>query len=139
KIPATLTRSDAVDKLAAALAKAQSTISFASKDATNPHFKSKYADLAAVWEAVRVPLSSNGLAVVQFPSADGLKVTLTTVLLHESGQWMSQDLTMMASANTPQAVGSTITYARRYALSSVAGVAQDDDDGNAGSGKGGKQ
>lgn len=128
-------RSESIAKLAMALAKAQAQITFAAKDATNPHFKSKYADLAAVWEACRKPLSGNGLSVVQLPSTDGLKVTLTTVLMHESGEWISQDLTMTASANTPQAIGSCITYARRYALSSVAGIAQDDDDGNAASNK----
>jgi len=110
-------------------------ITFASKDATNPHFKSKYADLASVWEACRGPLTANGLSVSQLPAVDGMRVTLTTVLMHESGQFISQDLTMTAAANTPQAVGSALTYARRYALASIVGVAQADDDGNAASGK----
>lgn len=127
--------SETIDKLASALAKAQSIITFASKESLNPHFKSKYASLAAVWEACRGPLTTNGLSVIQFPSSEGLKVTVTTCLLHESGQWLSQDLTMTAGQNTPQAIGSCITYARRYALSAVAGVAQDDDDGNSASNK----
>lgn len=129
--PRQLQRSEEIGKLAEALAKAQAGIRFAVKDATNPHFKSKYADLAAVWEACREPLSTNGLSVAQFPSAEGAKVTLTTVLMHSSGQWISQDLTMTAAQNTPQGIGSAITYARRYALSAVVGIAQDDDDGNA--------
>jgi hypothetical protein len=122
--------SESVDKLAAALSKAQAAITFAAKDTANPFFKSKYADLASVWEACRAALTANELSVTQLPSADGLKVTLTTLLLHSSGQYLSSDLTMTAAANTPQAIGSAITYARRYALSAIVGVAQDDDDGN---------
>lgn len=128
-------RSESIEKLAAALSKAQAAITFASKDATNPHFKSKYADLASVWDACRGPLTANGLAVTQLPASDGPRVTLTTVLMHESGQWISQELTMTAGANTPQGLGSCITYARRYALAAVAGIAPEDDDGNAASGK----
>lgn len=126
-----LRHSNELDKLAAALAKAQSAITFASKDSTNPHFKNRYADLAAVWEGCRAPLTANGLAVSQFPSANGRAVTVTTILLHESGQFLAMDLTMTAQQDTPQAIGSCITYARRYALSAVAGIAQDDDDGEA--------
>ena len=129
------TQSDTIDKLAAALSKAQSVITFAAKDTANPFFKSKYADLASVWEACRKALTDNGLSVIQSPSAEGPKVTVTTTLLHASGQYITSELTMTAAANTPQGVGSTITYARRYALSSMVGVAQDDDDGNAASKK----
>ena len=129
------TRSDEIDKLAAALSKAQAAITFASKDTQNPFFKSTYADLASVWEACRAPLTDNGLAVTQEPSTEGLKVILKTTLLHSSGQFLSSELTMQSAANTPQALGSTITYARRYALSAIVGVAQSDDDANAGSGK----
>ncbi len=123
--------SDELGLLAAALAKAQALIKPAIKDATNPHFKSKFADLASVWEAIRVPLATNGLAVSQLPTVDGNKVTVTTLLLHASGQWIRSDLTMVVAQNTPQGIGSCITYARRYALSAVVGVvAELDDDGN---------
>lgn len=119
--------------LAGALAKAQGEMVAAAKANVNPHFKSKYADLASVWDACRVPLSKNGLAVLQPVRADGAKVTVTTVLVHSSGEWISASLTMTAQQNTPQAVGSAITYGRRYGLSAMVGVAPDDDDGNAAS------
>lgn len=126
-------RSSSIAALAAALAKAQGEIAGAVKDKTNPHFKSAYADLASVWDACRTPLSKNGLSVLQSTSADGPKVTVTTVLMHGSGEWMEGELTMTAQQNTPQGIGSCITYARRYALSAMVGVAPDDDDGNAAS------
>lgn len=126
-----------LDKLAVALSKAQGAMETASKDSKNPHFNSKYADLANVWEACRTVLSENGLSVVQMPAAEGNKVTVTTLLLHTSGQWIRSKLTMVTEKSTPQGIGSCITYARRYALSSVVGIAPEDDDGNAASGAGG--
>lgn len=120
-----------IDKLAAALSKAQAQIRSAAKDSVNPHFKSKYADLASVWEACRDPLTSNGLSVVQLPRADGKQVTLFYMLLHSSGQYISGELVLTAVQETPQAIGSAITYARRYTLAALVGIAQDDDDGNA--------
>jgi hypothetical protein len=122
-----MTRSESIKELAAALAAAQAQIEGASKDKINPAFKSRYADLASVWEACRIPLSKNGLAVVQLPSADGQKVVVTTLLAHRSGEWISDELTITATGSTPQAIGSAITYARRYALSAMVGVAPDDD------------
>ncbi len=133
--PATTNRSAEIGKLAAALAKAQSQMSHAEKGNVNPHFKSRYADLASVWEACRSALTSNELAILQPVSTDGQRVTVTTMLAHSSGEWVSEALTMTALQNTPQAVGSTITYGRRYGLSSMVGVAPDDDDGNAASGR----
>jgi hypothetical protein len=124
-------KSPKIDQLAVALAKAQAAIEPAIKDSKNPHFGSKYADLAAVWSVVREPLAANGLAVVQMPSAEGQKVTLTTLLIHTSGQYLLSELTMTAVKNDPQAIGSCITYARRYALAAVLGVSQEDDDGAA--------
>jgi hypothetical protein len=133
----TSTRSAAIGALAAALAKAQGEMEAAAKANVNPHFKSKYADLASVWDACRGPLSKHGLAVLQPVSADGPKVTITTVLAHSSGEWIEEALTMTAQQNTPQAVGSAITYGRRYGLSAMVGIAPDDDDGNAASGNNG--
>src|SRR5688572_30216456 len=106
-------RSDSIAAIAAAMAKAQGEIAGASKDKTNPHFKSAYADLASVWDACRGPLSKNGLAVLQPASADGPRVTVTTLLTHSSGEWIEGDLSMTAAQNTPQGIGSCITYARR--------------------------
>jgi hypothetical protein len=115
------------------MAKAQAEIEGASKDKTNPHFKSSYADLASVWEACRGALTKHGLSVLQPVAADGPSVTVTTLLTHNSGEWIASDLTMTAQQNTPQGIGSCITYARRYALASMVGVAPEDDDGNAAS------
>ena len=114
-------------ELAAALAKAQGQMSGASKDSSNPFFKSKYADLHSVWEACRKPLSENGLAVVQLPNRD----VLTTVLMHESGEYISSEIPILAKDNSPQALGSAISYARRYALAAIVGVYQVDDDAEA--------
>lgn len=128
------TRSASIGALAAALAKAQGEMEGAAKGNTNPHFKSKYADLASVWDACRGPLSKHGLSVLQPVSADGAKVTVTTILAHSSGEWLEESLTMTAQQNTPQGVGSAITYGRRYGLASMVGIAPEDDDGNAASG-----
>jgi hypothetical protein len=99
----------------------------------NPHFKNMYADLESVWDACRMPLSKHGLAVLQPVSAAGAKVTVTTVLAHKSGQWFASDLEMTSQQNTPQGIGSTITYGRRYGLSAMVGIAPEDDDGQQGS------
>lgn len=140
-------RSEQINELAAAMAKAQGQIENASKDAANPYFRSKYADLASCWDACRKGLSDNSLAVIQLPRAEGVKVTILTMLTHGSGQWISEELTMTSKRqlkdgggweeiDSPQALGSTITYARRYSLCAMVGVAPEDDDGNAGSGRG---
>ena len=128
-------RSEQINDLAAAMAKAQAEIGNAHKDSKNPFFKSTYADLASVWDACRAPLSKHGLAVVQSLSADGPNVTCTTLLLHASGQWVESTLTLTAKDAGPQSVGSAATYCRRYSLQAVAGIAPADDDGNAASGK----
>jgi hypothetical protein len=126
-------RSASFAQFAAALAAAQGEMEGASKDSLNPHFKNKYADLAAVWDACRTPLSKHGIAVIQPPCAQGPTVTVTTLLVHRSGEFIQSDLTMTAQQNTPQGIGSCITYARRYALQSMVGIAPEDDDGNAAS------
>jgi len=131
-----MNRSEAINELATALAKAQATIQTAKKANDNPFFKSKYADLASVWSACRESLTANGLSVVQSPrmtfteSGAGV-VEVETMLLHASGQWMSDTLTVPVSKLDAQGVGSAVTYARRYGLAAFASVAADDDDGNA--------
>jgi hypothetical protein len=126
-----------IKELYAALSKAQGQMEAASKDSKNPAFNSRYADLAAVWDAVREPLSKNGLAVIQHPvDAGDKRIGLVTILTHESGQSVRFEYSMpIGDRVTAQAVGSAITYARRYSLMAVCGIAPDDDDGNAASGK----
>jgi hypothetical protein len=131
-----MNKSDDIKELALALSKTQSILKGALKDSNNPFFKSKYADLASVWEACREPLAANGLSVVQMPCNDTPdSVALETILMHTSGQWISSVFSMPVSKHDAQAVGSAITYARRYALSAVVGIAPEDDDGNLASGK----
>jgi hypothetical protein len=128
--------SEQIGELAAALAKAQGELEGAHKDSANPFFKSKYADLASVWDACRGPLSENGLAIVQLPRADGNAVTMETRLIHSSGQWIEGELTAVAKDEGPQSIGSAVTYLRRYMLQAVTGVAPEDDDGNAATSEG---
>lgn len=126
------TMSASIAALAAALAKAQGQMTFATKDATNPHFKTRYADLAAVWSAIREPLAANGLSVIQqVTQAEGM-VGVRSILAHASGEWVASDLQMPVAQKTPQGYGSALTYARRYSLAALVGIAQDDDDGEAG-------
>jgi len=125
-----LRMSPTVGKLGDALAKAQAEMEGAAKDATNPHFRSKYADLASIRDACR-PLAKFGIAFLQPTRAEGPHVTVTTLLLHSSGEWIAEDLTLTAGQNTPQAVGSAITYGRRYGLAAMVGIAPEDDDGEA--------
>ena len=124
-------KSDTITALAAALSLAQAEIEGAKKDSTNPHFRSKYADLGAVWDACRVPLTKHGLAIVQFPRSENGCVLVETILTHKSGEWMSETLALPVSKQDAQGYGSAMTYARRYSLMSVAGIAPEDDDGNA--------
>ena len=127
--------SESIAALAGALAKAQLQIEPASKNATNPHFRSHYADLASIWDACRGPLNTNGLSIVQFPcDGDVGRTGLTTMLIHSSGEWISETVTVRAMKDDPQGLGSALTYLRRYALAAVVGVtATEDDDGNAAS------
>lgn len=127
-----MNQSPEINKLAEALAAAQSSLSAAKKDAINPHYKNRYATLQAVWEAAREVLAPNGLSVAQtFAPTDGARLDLTTTLLHTSGQYITGTLSMQPQQATPQGIGSAITYARRYALAAILGiVTDDDDDGN---------
>lgn len=134
----TTTRSEAFNELAAALAKAQGKIKVAPKDnvakvdsRTGTSFSYRYSTLADVWEACRAPLSENGLAVIQTVATEGAKVTVTTLIAHSSGQWISDDLSLIAMDPSPQKIGSCITYARRYALGSMVGVVSEEDDDGA--------
>lgn len=127
----TETRSTEIGELAKALAKAQGLIEGAKKHEKNPFFKSKYADLSSVWDACRHPLSENGLAVLQTVQHINDKSCLVTTLVHESGQWMNSILPIPVVKQDVQALGSAITYCRRYALSALVGICPVDDDGEA--------
>lgn len=131
-------KSEQINELAAALSKAQGAIKGALKDTANPFFKSKYADLSSVWEACRDQLAANGLSVAQMPCETESGVMVETVLMHASGQWISNRFTMPVAKQDAQSVGSAITYSRRYALAAMVGVAPEDDDGNAATGNGDK-
>ena len=120
-----------MQKISTALVKAQKAFGPALKTSTNPHFKSKYADLAACIEAVIDALNDNGIALVQqsHDCADG--VTIETLFIHESGETLSGGkFHVPASKQDPQGYGSAMTYARRYALQAACGIAPEDDDGN---------
>jgi ERF superfamily len=124
-----------INELATALAKAQGTIGLAAKDAENPFFHSTYASLAAIRETIRVPLANNGLAYVQAASTHGARVTVQTMLLHNSGQFIKGELTLQAKDDGPQSIGSAISYGKRYLLAAMTGVVaeEEDDDGEAAS------
>jgi len=126
-----MNQSENINELAAALAKAQGQIEGAKKDSANPFFKSTYADLASVWEACRKQLSDNGLSVIQCPEEAENGIAIETMLLHSSGQWKTGRYVIPVAKNDAQAVGSAITYGRRYALAAMVGIAPEDDDGNA--------
>jgi hypothetical protein len=124
-------RSDGIQELAAALVAAHAEIKGVAKSADNPFFKSKYADLSSVVEAVKAPLLKQGIIVVQgVQDAEG-GVGIETMLLHKSGQWISSTLRLPASKQDAQGYGSAITYGRRYGLMAICGVPAEDDDGNA--------
>jgi hypothetical protein len=126
-----MNKSDSIAALAAALAKAQAEIENAAKNAANPHFRSKYADLAEVLNTVRPVFAKHGIAVIQAPSYEGGIASVETMLTHASGEWLSNTCAAPVSKQDAQGVGSAITYLRRYSLAAFAGVAQEDDDGNA--------
>ena len=127
--------SEEINEIAEALAKAQGEVENAAKDRENSHFRSRYADLAAVREAIRAPLSQNGLSYVQFLRGDQGALEIETMLMHKSGQYLADTLRIPLSKNDAQGIGSAASYGRRYSLMALVGIASsdDDDDGNAAS------
>lgn len=126
--------------ISAALVKAQRGFAPALKTSSNPHFKSKYADLAACVEAVIDSLNANGIALIQKQHPCDHGVSVETVFVHESGECLSAGvLTVPASKQDPQGYGSALTYARRYSLMAACGIAPEDDDGNAAKKKAGPE
>lgn len=133
-----MNRSEQINEIAAALAKAQAKIEGAVKGNTNPAFRSQYADLGAVWIAIREPLTSHGIAVLQQLGTSENRVACTTVLTHASGQWIEfEPFVVPTTKQDAQGFGSAATYARRYALMAAVGIAPIDDDGEAAVGRSG--
>src|SRR3990167_5060872 len=123
-------QSAVIENLGKALSLAQSQMLGAKKDAINPHFRSKYADLESVWQGCRDALTNNGLSVVQMPGFEDGMCVLYTQLIHSSGEWIRSRSAAPILKQDAQAVGSALTYLRRYALAAVVGVCPEDDDGN---------
>ena len=129
-------QSQTIGELSKALSKVQAVLEGAKLDSENPFFKSKYSDLTSVWSACRKPLSDNGLSVIQTCQSETADMVIVeTMLCHTSGEWVRGRLAMRPVKADPQGVGSCITYARRYSLAAIVGVAPEDDDGNIASGK----
>lgn len=126
-----MNKSESIDQLCVALSLTQSQMRGAVKDSENPFYKSKYADLQSIWEAIRDPLTKNGLSISQLTDTNGAELYLETILLHKSGQWVSGRIPVLMKERSAQAMGSAITYARRYALAAIVGIYQEDDDGDA--------
>ena len=123
-------KSESVKEIAKALMIFSMKVEKINKTELNPFFKSKYAPLPDIIEAINVPLSESGLSVAQFPDGNAL----TTILMHESGEWLMASYPLNPVKNDPQGHGSAITYARRYALGAILNLSIDkDDDGNAAS------
>jgi hypothetical protein len=122
--------SQTIGKISEALAKAQGQMKPAVYDLTNPHFRSKYASLASIMEACRSALSANGIAIIQGTSVETepLRVNVTTILTHLSGEWFKETLSIRPAKDDAQGIGSSITYARRYGLSALVGIVADEDD-----------
>jgi hypothetical protein len=120
-----------IKQIAAALARAQKKMGVAVKDAKNPFFKSKYADLGAVMEVVKDPLNDAGITILQPPFTRDHAHYIKTILLHESGEFLSFELKLELTKTDMQSLGSAITYARRYMLQALLAIPAEDDDGNA--------
>ena len=125
-----MNKSESIKSLSVAMCKAQGEMGGAVKDANNPFFKSKYADLSAVVQAVKDPFANNGLSYVQFPIEESGRIGVETILMHESGEWLSNSFTVQLPKQDAQGAGSAITYCRRYALQAIAGIPSEDEDGN---------
>lgn len=125
-----MNQSEQINELATALAKAQGAMQNATMNRTNPHFKSKYADLSSVLDAIRAPLSASGLSVVQTMQVTERGMMLRTTLMHSSGQFIVTEYPLPATQR-PHEMGSALTYARRYSIAAlICNSSDEDDDGN---------
>lgn len=128
-------KSETITKIAAALVDFSGEVKSITHDATNPHFKSQYTSLDHMIDETKPILHKHGLTVMQFPGGDGEKITVRTMILHDSGEWIeTEPLTLRPVKLDPQGAGSAITYARRYSYAAALSLSLgDDDDGNAAS------
>lgn len=124
-------QSDNIGKLAEALCKAQGTMVEAKEDSKNPFFKSTYADLTSTWRACKDSLTANGLSITQGAGFVDGQAFLVTTLMHSSGEWINSFYPLYLSKQDPQAMGSAVTYARRYALAAIVGVCKEGEDDDA--------
>jgi hypothetical protein len=122
-------KSENINELALALTKAQAEMGGAVTDADNPFFKSKYADLGSIIRVIKPPFAKHGLSYSQFPITSEDRIGVETVIVHESGQFISNEFTMRVPKADPQSAGGVISYCRRYALQAVCGVPAVDSDG----------
>ncbi|MDQ3040042.1 MAG: ERF family protein [Pseudomonadota bacterium] len=123
--------SDSITAIMPAFIKAQGSFDKALKKATNPHFKSKYVALDGVIDAVAPALRAEGIAIMQMTDVEDGRIVLVSRLIHESGEWLGSRYPVHPVKSDPQGEGSALTYARRYALMALVGIAPEDDDGNA--------
>lgn len=121
-------KSEEINELALALNKAQAEMGGAVTDANNPFFKSKYADLGSIIKVIKPPFANNGLSYSQFPITEENRIGVETVIMHSSGQFISNEFTMNVPKADPQSAGGVISYCRRYALQAVCGVPAVDSD-----------
>jgi len=126
-------KSDSIKEIAMAMCKVQATMEVASKSKENPFFNSKYADLSEVLRCIKGVLPSEGLSFMQMPSFESGVVSVETIVMHTSGEWISSISASPIAKSNPQGVGDAITYLRRYSLAAIFGLAQKDDDGNSNS------
>lgn len=131
-----MNRSESIENIAKALVAFQGNVTNPKKTADNPFFQSKYAPLEEIINTIRPVLAKHGLSVIQLPSKTNGEIEVTTMILHESGEWIqSEPLKLKVEKDTPQGAGSAITYARRYSLSAMLGIeSEGDDDANIASG-----
>lgn len=125
-----MNRSESIKELATALSKVQGEMKGAIKDKMNPAFRSLFADLGACWDACRDPLTKHGLSIMQLPKIGDGAVHLETILMHSSGEFISEEMRIPVTKQDAQGYGSALTYCRRYALCAFVGIAPEDDDAN---------
>ena len=125
-----MNKSDSIKEIAKAMCVAQAEMTGAKKSSNNPFFKSKYSDLVSVVQAVKEPFANNGLSYVQFPIEENGRIGIETILMHVSGEFLSNSFTVTLSKQDAQGAGSALTYCRRYSLQAIAGIPSEDDDGN---------
>lgn len=126
-------KSESINEIAAAMCEVQAQMEVANKSKENPFFNSKYADLSEVLRCIKGVLPSNNLSFMQMPSFECGVVSVETIVMHTSGEWIKSTSGAPISKPNPQGVGDAITYLRRYSLAAIFGLAQQDDDGNSNS------